>query len=464
MKTRGEKLWSGRFHTATDREVEEFSASIPFDKVLYRYDIAGSIAHARMLAKTAIISAEEAQLIIGALKEIEEEIEEGSFSFDPSLEDIHMHIEHRLIEKLGEVGKKLHTARSRNDQVVLDVRLYLRDVLQGLDHKITGLQRVLLDLAERYIDYILPGYTHLQRAQPIRLSHHLLAYFEMLERDRQRYLDLSRRVNVLPLGSAALAGSSLPIDRHYLAELLGFAEVSPNSIDAVSDRDFIVEFLAASAILMMHLSRLCEELILWSTAEFNFISIKEDLCTGSSLMPHKKNPDIPELIRGKTGRVYGNLMALLTTLKSLPLAYNRDLQEDKEPLFDTVKTVEGCLGILARLLEGVQPNQEVMTQASSDHLMLATDLVDYLVIKGVPFRRAHEIVGRIVRYCLEGDKTLMELSLREYKGFAPEFEPDLYERLSLERAVDNKISYGGTARENVMKRISSLKAEPRFRQ
>jgi argininosuccinate lyase len=462
MRTKSSKLWAGRYSQETDRLVEEFSASISFDKILYKYDIAGSIAHARMLAKTKIISQEDAQAIIEGLKDIQQEIETGKFIFDPALEDIHMHIEQRLIEKIGDTGKKLHTARSRNDQISLDLRLYLREAVQEIEARVVALQKILLQMAEEYIDYIIPGYTHLQRAQPIRFSHHLLAYFDMLDRDGQRYQDLSKRINIMPLGSGALAGTSLPLDRKYVAELLGFPEISSNSLDSVSDRDFVLEFLAHSAILMMHLSRLCEELVLWASAEFNFISIADSFCTGSSLMPQKKNPDIPELIRGKTGRVYGNLMALLTTMKSLPLSYNKDLQEDKEPLFDTVNTVKNSLNILAKFLEHVYPKPEVMAQASQDEFMLATELVEYLVVKNIPFRKAHETVGQIISYCQENQKGLRTLSLEEYQSFAPEFGADLFQRLSPEKAVDNKKLYGGTARENILSRIHSLRRQRRF--
>ncbi|OGW17884.1 MAG: argininosuccinate lyase [Nitrospinae bacterium RIFCSPLOWO2_12_FULL_45_22] len=459
MVKKSSKLWSGRFTQETDKLVEEFSASISFDKVLYKYDIEGSIAHAQMLAKVRIISDADTQAIIKGLKDIQQEIEAGSFKFDPALEDIHMHIEHRLIEKIGEVGKKLHTARSRNDQIALDIRLYLRDTIQEIERGTTALQNTLLHMAEDYIDCVMPGYTHLQRAQPVLFSHQLLAYFDMLERDRQRYLDGLKRVDIMPLGSGALAGTSLPIDRQYVAELLNFSAVSTNSIDSVSDRDFVIEFVAHSAILMMHLSRFCEELVLWSSAEFNFITIADAFCTGSSLMPHKKNPDIPELIRGKTGRVYGSLMALLTVMKALPLSYNKDLQEDKEPLFDTANTIKKSLKVLNRFLENVRPNREVMAAASQDEFMLATELVDYLVGKNVPFRTAHAAVGKLVNFCLENKKTLRELSLEEYKAFAQEFGSDLFQRLSVEKAIESKKAYGGTAKENILRRVQALRAQ-----
>jgi argininosuccinate lyase len=461
MVKKSSKLWSGRFTQETDKLVEEFSASISFDKILYKYDIEGSIAHTRMLAKTRIISEKDAQVIINGLKDIQQEIEAGGFKFDQALEDIHMHIENRLIEKIGEIGKKLHTARSRNDQIALDIKLYLKETIQEIERGIIDLQNTLLQMAEDYIDCIMPGYTHLQRAQPILFSHHLLAYFDMLDRDRQRYLDCLKRIKIMPLGSGALAGTSLPIDRQYVTELLNFSEISTNSIDSVSDRDFTIEFLAHSAILMMHLSRFCEELVLWSSAEFNFISIEESFCTGSSLMPHKKNPDIPELIRGKTGRVYGSLMALLTVMKALPLSYNKDLQEDKEPLFDTVNTVKNSLKILTQFIKNIRPNRKIMAIASQDEFMLATELVDYLVCKNIPFRKAHEIAGKLVNFCLQNKKTFTKLSLEEYRTFAPEFDSDLFQRLSVEKSIENKKAYGGTAKDNILNRIQSLKAKKR---
>ncbi|MBI1987903.1 MAG: argininosuccinate lyase [Nitrospinae bacterium] len=452
------KPWGGRFSQGTDPLVEEFTASISFDQALYRYDIQGSIAHTRMLAKVGILTEEEAKAIVRGLLEIQQEIEAGSFPFSLELEDIHMNIERRLAERIGPVAGKLHTARSRNDQVALDLRLYLREEIGQIDRSLIDLQEALVEMAERYIEVILPGYTHLQRAQPILFSHHLLAYHEMLKRDRQRYADCLKRVEVCPLGAGALAGTSLPIDRFHTAELLGFPEVTHNSLDSVGDRDFALEFLAASAILMMHLSRLCEEWILWSSAEFNFLEIADAFCTGSSLMPQKKNPDVLELVRGKSGRVYGSLVSLLTTMKGLPLAYNKDLQEDKEPIFDAVRTVKASLNVLTCLLPHVRPKEEVMHRAAQGGFMTATDLVEYLVNRGVPLRQAHEIVGRMVRYCLEQNRELEELSWEEAVGFSPALQPDFKQWLSLERSVEGKRSYGGTARERVMERIREIRS------
>lgn len=452
------KPWGGRFAQATDSLVEEFTASISFDQTLYKHDILGSMAHARMLAKVGLVSAEETEKIVQGLLEIRLEIEEGRFAFDLALEDIHMNIERRLAEKIGEAAAgKLHTARSRNDQVALDLRLYLREEIQEIDPLLSELQDVLVRMAEEHIDLILPGYTHLQRAQPVLFAHHLLAYYEMLQRDRQRYADCFSRVNVLPLGAGALAGTSLPIDRQYVADLLGFPKVTSNSLDSVSDRDFALEFLAASAIAMMHLSRLGEELVLWSSAEFGFIEIADSFCTGSSLMPQKKNPDVPELVRGKTGRVYGNLMALLTTMKALPLSYNKDMQEDKEPVFDTVSSIKSSLKVLTRLLLHIAPQKEVMRQAAEGGFSTATDLVECLVRQGVPLRKAHEMVGRIVRRCLENRRTLEEMSWEELKDIAPLLPQDFKEWITPERSVNSKTSIGGTARESVRQRIQAIR-------
>ena len=451
--------WSSRFSEGLNPLALRFTASIDFDRKLYLYDIIGSIAHCQMLAKCGLLKSSESHKITKGLKEVAREIEGNRFSYSLEKEDIHTNIEAALIRKIGPVGGKLHTARSRNDQVTLDLRLYCRDQLQYLILSLMELEKAALGLAEKNIDVIIPGYTHLQRAQPVLFSHQLLAYFDMLERDRQRYLDGLKRVDIMPLGSGALAGTSLPIDRQYVAELLNFSAVSTNSIDSVSDRDFVIEFVAHSAILMMHLSRFCEELVLWSSAEFNFITIADAFCTGSSLMPHKKNPDIPELIRGKTGRVYGSLMALLTVMKALPLSYNKDLQEDKEPLFDTANTIKKSLKVLNRFLENVRPNREVMAAASQDEFMLATELVDYLVGKNVPFRTAHAAVGKLVNFCLENKKTLRELSLEEYKAFAQEFGSDLFQRLSVEKAIESKKAYGGTAKENILRRVPALRAQ-----
>ncbi|OGW34034.1 MAG: argininosuccinate lyase [Nitrospirae bacterium GWC2_56_14] len=437
--------------------MEEFTASIPYDWQLYPYDIAGSIAHAAMLAKTGIITKKEAGQIIRGLQEVLAEIVEGSFDFSIELEDIHMNIETRLIEKIGPVGGKLHTARSRNDQVALDIRMYLRDVITETHDLLAALQQVLVSLADRYQSVVLPGYTHLQRAQPVLLGHHLLAYYEMFSRDRGRLEDCFRRVNVMPLGAGALAGTVLPIDRQFVAKELGFESVCENSMDAVSDRDFAIEFTAACAQIMMHLSRLSEELVLWSSAEFGFITISDGFTTGSSIMPQKKNPDVAELTRGKTGRVYGNLTALLTIMKGLPLAYNRDMQEDKEPLFDTADTVTRSLAVYIEMLKGITVHQDAMRKAAEDGFITATDLADYLVKKGMPFRQAHEVVGRAVLRCLELRSGLADLPLTEYKKLSPLIREDVYAALSVEASVGRRTSQGGTAPTNLKKRLAVLK-------
>ncbi len=389
-----DKLWGGRFTQPTDKFVEEFTASIDFDKRLYRQDIRGSIAHARMLGRQGIITAADAESIVGGLQEILDRIEAGDFDFSVSLEDIHMNVEARLSEAIGEAGKRLHTGRSRNDQVALDIRLYLRDEIADVNAYLDRLIDSLLFQAEHNLDVIMPGYTHLQVAQPILFSHHMMAYVEMFSRDKGRMADCLKRLNALPLGAGALAGTTFPIDREYVAEQLGFPEVTRNSLDSVSDRDFSLEFISASSILMMHLSRFSEELILWSSSEFSFIDLSDSFCTGSSIMPQKKNPDVPELVRGKTGRVYGNLMALLTVMKSLPLAYNKDMQEDKEPLFDTIDTVKGSLKIFADMIREMKVKADNMRNAAARGFSTATDVADYLVRKGLPFRDAHEVVGK----------------------------------------------------------------------
>ncbi|MBI5663615.1 MAG: argininosuccinate lyase [Nitrospirae bacterium] len=452
------KLWGGRFSAQTEKTVEGFTESISFDSRLWKYDIAGSTAHVTMLGRQKIISKQEAALIIKGLNEIRAEIESGKFKFSQALEDVHMNIESALIKKLGPVGGKIHTARSRNDQVALDIRLYLRDQISEAIQLIKKLRKVFVSLAEKNIDTIMPGYTHLQRAQPVLLSHHLLAYFEMLGRDVARFEDCLGRVNVLPLGSAALAGTTLPIDRHYVAKLLKFPAVSENSIDAVSDRDFVAEFIASSSILMIHLSRLSEEFILWNSEEFKFIDLPDAFTTGSSIMPQKKNPDVLELTRGKTGRVYGNLMSILTIMKSLPLAYNRDMQEDKEPLFDTVDTVKACLGVLIEMLPLVRFNRKVMEKATAAGFLTATDLAEYLVKKGVPFRDAHSITGRVVKYCIDNNKKLTDMDLDELKQFSDLIGKDIFHYISVEVSVDGKKSYGGTSREKVLVRIRKIKS------
>jgi len=450
------KLWGGRFAGRTAGTVEAFTASIDVDRRLYRHDIAGSIAHARMLARRRIISPREARRIVRGLQVIEKEIEEGKFRFSAADEDIHMNIERRLIERIGQAGEKLHTARSRNDQVALDMRLYLRDELKTISAAIDGLKQELARVAKRHLKIIMPGYTHLQRAQPVLFSHHLLAYAEMLERDRERMRDCLERVNVLPLGAGALAGTTLPIDRRYVARLLGFSRVSKNSIDAVSDRDFVLEFISAAAILFVHLSRLAEELVLWSSTEFGFIELPDRYCTGSSMMPQKKNPDVPELIRGKTGRIFGNLQALLTIMKGLPLAYNRDLQEDKLPLFDTVDTVKASLEVMRGLMGEIKIKKERMAAAAEDGLMNATDLADYLVSRGMPFRSAHALVGKIVRVCVERRCKIEDLPLKELRRFSPRIERDVYTYLTPQAAVDRRRSEGGTASVNVRRRLREM--------
>jgi argininosuccinate lyase len=453
------KAWGGRFSQPTDASVEQFTASIMFDRRLYAYDIQGSVAHCRMLAKCGLISDDEARVIIQGLQEIEAEIERGEFAFDVRWEDIHMHIERRLIEKIGAVGGKLHTARSRNDQVALDVRLYLRDELRTILQGIRHLQRTLLDLAERHLDVIMPGYTHLQRAQPIRFSHHLLAYDEMLERDQQRLSECLTRVNVLPLGAGALATTTYLIDREYVAQLLDLPAIAENSLDAVSDRDFVIECCADAAILMMHLSRLSQEITLWCSAEFGFIELSDAFATGSSIMPQKKNPDVAELVRGKTGRVYGHLQGVLTVMKGLPLAYNSDMQEDKEALFDVIDTVKACLGVCAPMLATLTLRPEQMRHAAAEGFGTATDMADYLAAKGLPFRQAHEIVGRVVRACLEEHRTLDELSLDELQRFSPLFERDVFAAIALDAAVDRRQVRGGPARGLVAERIRAIRQQ-----
>jgi argininosuccinate lyase len=453
----GRKPWGGRFTEATNRLVEKYTASIPYDWRLYPYDIAGSRAHAAMLAKTGIITKKEAARIIRGLDEILKEIAGGSFPFSIELEDIHMNIENRLIRKIGPVGGKLHTARSRNDQVALDIRMYLRDEIAELHELAGALQKVLVGLADTHRDVVLPGYTHLQRAQPVLLGHHLLAYYEMFERDRGRLKDCFRRVNVLPLGAGALAGTVLPIDRRFVARQLGFSDLCENSMDAVSDRDFAVEFAADCALIMMHLSRLCEELVIWSSAEFGFITLPDAFTTGSSIMPQKKNPDVAELARGKTGRVYGGLMALLTVMKGLPLAYNRDMQEDKEPLFDAADTVAHSLAVVAEMLKGVVVHKEAMRGAAGDGFITATDLADYLVRKGMPFRQAHEIVGRAVLRATELGCGLQDMPLAEYRKLSQQINRDVFQAISLESSVGRRRSHGGTAPGNLDKRLEFLK-------
>ena len=442
-----------RFRKEVDKSVEKYAASIPFDQRLYKQDIAGSIAHAKMLAKQGIISDKDAELIVMALTSIREEIEGGEFAFRADLEDIHMNIEARLIEKVGDAGRKLHTARSRNDQIALDMRLFAKEAISQTIEKLVGLQRALLDVAEANKDEVMPGYTHLQRAQPVLFAHHMLAYFEMLQRDVARFRDCLGRTDVLPLGSGALAGVPYPVDRDFLAKELGFSQISANSMDAVSDRDFVIEYQAAASITMMHLSRLAEELVLWSSAEFGFIELDDAYAMGSSIMPQKKNPDVAELARGKTGRVYGNLLALLTVMKALPLSYNRDMQEDKEGLFDTVDTLLSTLEVFTGMVATLKVRGEKTRRATEEGYILATDLADYLVGKGVPFREAHNIVGGLVQYAVEKGKTFKDLSLSEYKNFSPLFEEDVYS-VTVASSIGARDVPGGTAPEQVAQQLA----------
>ena len=450
------KAWAGRFAEAANPIMEEFTSSLAFDKRLALYDIRGSIAHCRMLVRQKILTRPEGEKIVKGLESVRREWEKQTFAFLPSDEDIHMAIERRLTEKIGPLGGKLHTARSRNDQVLLDVRMYLRDEITAILQILGAFRKQLARMAKRHAHVVMPGYTHLQRAQPVLLAHHLLAYYDMLGRDEERLQQCLERVNVLPLGAGALAGTTLPIDRHHVARLLGFPRVSENSLDTVADRDFLIEFLSTAAILCMHLSRLAEELILWASSEFSFIELPDAFATGSSMMPQKKNPDVPELVRGKTGRVYGNLFALLTILKGLPLSYNRDLQEDKEPLFDTVDTVKGCLTVLETMLPRVVFRENKLREAVFGGFTLATDVADYLVEKGMPFRKAHEVVGAVVRWCLTENKGLEELSLEEWRRFSSLFTEDVLPRLTLESAVDRRRSYGGTARTEIQRRLKVI--------
>ncbi len=449
-----EKLWGGRFTQPTDKFVEEFTASIDFDQRMYRYDIQGSMAHARMLGRQGIIAVAEAEQICAGLQGILADMDAGTIEFSVALEDIHMNIEARLIERIGSVGGKLHTGRSRNDQVAVDIRLYLRDEMKEVLVYLDKLQGALLDQAEANLNTIMPGYTHLQTAQPVLFAHHMLAYYEMFLRDTGRMSDCLKRMNVLPLGAGALAGTTFPIDRESVAEDLGFDGVTRNSLDSVSDRDFALEFCAASATLMMHLSRLSEELILWSSADFNFIELTDAFCTGSSIMPQKKNPDVPELVRGKTGRVYGNLISLLTLMKSLPLAYNKDMQEDKEPLFDSIDTVKGSLKIFADMIAEMNVKADNMRIAAARGFSTATDVADYCVTKGIPFRNAHEIVGKTVRYCIENGKDIPELTIDEFKQFSDAIEDDIYNFVTLEASVNARRATGGTARSAVESEIA----------
>ncbi len=455
----GEKVWGGRFREELDRVLDRFNASLGFDMRLYPQDIRGSAAHCRMLAERGILDQEEAARIMAGLEEIREELDRGEHGPGEGHEDVHSLVESLLVRKVGPVGEKLHTARSRNDQVALDERLYVREAVEEVRALIREMQAALVGQAEANPDLILPGYTHLQRAQPVLLAHHLMAYVEMLGRDRDRLGESLARVNVMPLGSAALAGSTFDLDRDMVAAELGFERISRNSMDAVSDRDFVLEFLSACSILMMHMSRLSEEIILWSSQEFGFVSLPDSFCTGSSIMPQKKNPDLPELVRGKTGRVYGNLMALLTAMKGLPLAYNKDMQEDKERLFDTADTVTDSLEVMTRLLRHISFQGGAMKRAVEKGFLAATDLADYLVLRGVTFRKAHEVVGRMVTHALDKGLELHELPLEEMKAFSEEIEEGVYEWLDPARCLTRRNLPGGTGPDAVREAIREVKEE-----
>ncbi len=448
------KPWSGRFNEPTDAFVEAFTASVDFDRRLYRYDIQGSVAHATMLARAGILTAAERDQILSGLEAVGAQIERGEFPWSVALEDVHMNIESALTRRIGSAGKKLHTGRSRNDQVATDIRLYLRDEIETIRAEILRLQQALLELAEREAETVMPGFTHLQTAQPVTFGHHMMAWFEMLQRDRERLADCNRRVNVMPLGAAALAGTTYPIDRHYTAELLGFERPAENSLDAVSDRDFAIEFSAAASLTMMHLSRFSEELVIWSSAQFGFIELSDSFCTGSSIMPQKKNPDVPELVRGKTGRIFGHLMSLLTLMKGQPLAYNKDNQEDKEPLFDTVDNLKGCLKVFADMIPAIRCQRDAMRRAAMQGFATATDLADYLVCKGVPFRDAHEVVGKAVAFCVERGRDLSACTLEELQQFSGDIEQDVFAVLTLEGSVAARNHIGGTAPEQVRQAVA----------
>ena len=450
----GQTLWGGRFTEATDAFVTQFTASVAFDQRLYRQDIRGSIAHATMLQRCGVLSHDDWQAIVEGLQQIQREIEVGQFEWQTELEDVHMNIEARLTDRIGLAGKRLHTGRSRNDQVATDIRLYLRDEIDQLLGLLKRLQTGILSLAEQHTQTIMPGFTHLQTAQPVTFGHHLLAWFEMLVRDSERLIDCRKRVNRLPLGSAALAGTTYPIDRKLTAELLDFDGVCENSLDAVSDRDFAIEFCAAGSLILMHLSRMAEELILWTSAQFRFVQMPDRFCTGSSIMPQKKNPDVPELVRGKTGRVYGDLISLLTLMKGQPLAYNKDNQEDKEPLFDAVDTVRDCLIAFADLIPALEPRVEIMREAALRGFSTATDLADYLVKRGTPFRDAHDIVGKAVAYGVQQNRDLSDLSLQELQRFSDQIDQSVFEVLTLEGSVEARDHIGGTAPNQVKAAIA----------
>ncbi len=443
------KLWGGRFTKSTDKSVDDFNSSIRFDSRMYKQDIMGSIAHAKMLGKCGIIPSQDSSLIQKTLSEILEDIENGKIEFETEAEDIHMNVEKILISRIGDAGKRLHTARSRNDQVALDIKLYLRDEIIEIKQMLKDLELTIIDMAKNNLDTIMPGYTHLQRAQPITLAHHVMAYFQMFKRDLQRLDDCNSRMDVLPLGSGALAGTTYPLNRKMVADELGFSSITMNSLDGVSDRDFAIELASCLSIVMMHLSRFSEELILWSSHEFSFVEMDDAYSTGSSIMPQKKNPDVAELVRGKSGRVYGSLMTLLTVMKSLPLAYNKDMQEDKEAIFDAVDTVKMCLPVFTKMLSTLKVRESNMKKAAQGGFTNATDMADYLVKKGIPFRNAHEIIGRMVVYCINNNKAIEELSMQEFKEFSNIIEDDVYGEISLEKCVSGRKVPGGPAKECV---------------
>ncbi|NLQ19013.1 argininosuccinate lyase [Marinomonas sp. M1K-6] len=451
--------WGGRFSEPVDAFVARFTASVEFDQRMAKQDIQGSIAHGKMLASVGVLTAEERDQIIQGLTEIEDEIARGEFAWSIELEDVHMNIEARLTQKIGITGKKLHTGRSRNDQVATDIRLYLRDEVDFLLEEVTRLQQGILSLAEKEADTIMPGFTHLQTAQPVTFGHHLMAWYEMMQRDYERLVDCRKRINILPLGAAALAGTTYPIDRHMTAELLGFERPTYNSLDSVSDRDFAIEFTATASIIMMHMSRWAEEMVMWVSAQFNFIYLPDRFCTGSSIMPQKKNPDVPELVRGKTGRVYGHLMGLLTLMKSQCLAYNKDNQEDKEPLFDTVDTLKGSLRAFADMIPAIESRKEHMYEAARRGFSTATDLADYLVRHGVAFRDAHEVVGKAVGYGVKTGKDLSEMTLEELQSFGSMIEADVFDVLTLEGSVAARNHIGGTAPAQVLQAVERAKAD-----
>lgn len=451
------KLWGGRFQKSTDKKVDDFNSSIRFDKRMYKQDIQGSMAHAEMLGKQGIIPKEDSDKIIEGLKAILADIEAGKVEFEIDAEDIHMNVEKLLTERIGDAGKRLHTGRSRNDQVALDIRMYLRDETAIIDEMLLHTLDVLVSLAEEHTETIMPGYTHLQKAQPVTFAHHLMAYFEMFKRDRERLTDCRERINVMPLGSGAMAGTTYPLDREFVCEKLGFSAVTMNSLDGVSDRDFAIELASDLSIIMMHLSRFCEELILWSSHEFAFVEMDDAFSTGSSIMPQKKNPDVAELIRGKTGRVYGHLMGLLTTMKGIPLAYNKDMQEDKEPIFDAVDTVKLCLPVFCDMIATMTIRKDNMLKGAKGGFTNATDVADYLVKKGLPFREAHSVVGQMVFYAIEHNKNLDDFTMDEFKGFSEMIEDDVYTAISMETCVNDRKVIGGPAKETVEKAIKIAK-------